>query len=205
MAALADHLGVERFAAMGLSSGGPYALVSAALLAGRMAGAGVVAGVTDMAWAPAWDGYEENEAALMRIGDEAEAAAWCEERYGRYGSRFIEESSGELAHADIAMLEDPKMAPGLITTVGEAFRQGVDGYAQDITVQGRGWSFDPGAVAAPVWVLHGEADRSVPLAHARHTARVIPTATLLTWPDHGHLSIFGEIRHLAADLVATLH
>jgi pimeloyl-ACP methyl ester carboxylesterase len=71
VAALADHLGAERFAVMGLSSGGPYAVACAALLPERIVSAGVVAGVTDMGWPGAWEGYEQSEATLMRIGDEA--------------------------------------------------------------------------------------------------------------------------------------
>jgi pimeloyl-ACP methyl ester carboxylesterase len=70
-------------------------------------------------------------------------------------------------------------------------------------VQGRAWSFDTSAVVAPVWVLHGEADTVVPLAHGT-TADVIPGASLLTWPQHGHISILAEIPQLAADLAATL-
>jgi pimeloyl-ACP methyl ester carboxylesterase len=83
IATLADHLDVERFAVMGASSGGPYALACAALLPDRVAGAGVVCGVTDFGWPGAWDDLpEDDETILMRIGDEAEAHAWCEERYG---------------------------------------------------------------------------------------------------------------------------
>jgi pimeloyl-ACP methyl ester carboxylesterase len=79
VAALADHLGVTRFAVMGASSGGAYAVACAALLPERVTSAGVIAGVTDMGWPPAWEGLDDNEAALMRIGDEAGAVAWCEE------------------------------------------------------------------------------------------------------------------------------
>jgi pimeloyl-ACP methyl ester carboxylesterase len=204
VAALAAQLGVERFAVLGLSSGGPYAVACAALLPDRVASAGIVAGATDFGWPGAWDGYLETEAALMRIGDEAEAVTWCEARYGPDGSGFIEGGLGELAPADAARLQDERLATNLITTVGEAFRQGVGGYAQDITLQGKPWSFDTGAIVAPVSILHGEADTLVPVAHARHTAELIPTAKLLAWRDEGHLSLIPRIPELTAELVAPL-
>jgi hypothetical protein len=49
-----------------------------------------------------------------------------------------------------------------------------------------------------------EADTLVPVAHARHTAELVPTAKLLTWPDEGQISIFDKIPRLTADLVAPL-
>jgi len=203
VAALVDHLGVERFAVMGASSGGPYVVACAAFLPERIVGAGVVAGVTDMGWPGAWEGYEVREATLMRIGDEAAAVRWCEEHYGPDGSKFLETDS-EMAPADMAVLEDEAMATGFITTIGEAFHQGVGGFAQDITVQGRPWPFDPSGITAPTRVLHGQADTFVPIAHGRHTADVIPGASLVTFPDHGHLSIFTEIPQLSADLTQSL-
>jgi pimeloyl-ACP methyl ester carboxylesterase len=202
--ALADELGVERFAVLGLSSGAPYAVACAALLPDRVAGAGIVAGASDFGWPGAWDGYLESEAALMRIGDEAEAVTWCEARYGPDGSGFIEAGLGERATPDAAVLQDETVARNLITTVREAFRQGVGGYAQDITLQGKPWSFDTSAIVASVWILHGEADNLVPLAHARHTAELIPTAKLLTWPDEAHLSLILRIPELTEELVAPL-
>lgn len=203
VAALADYLGVERFAVMGLSSGGPYAVACAALLPQRIIGAGVIAGVTDMGWPGAWEGFGQLEATLMRIGDEAAAVRWCEERYGPGGSKFFEDI-GELAPADVALLEDQTVAAGFFTTVSEAFHQGVGGFAQDITVQGRPWPFDPSLITAPTRVLHGQADTVVPIAHGRHTADLIPGASLTAFPDHGHLSIITEIPQLSADLTGAL-
>ena len=203
VAALADHLGAERFAVMGSSSGGPYAVACAALLPERIVSAGVVAGVTDMGWPGAWERYEQSEATLMRIGDEAAALRWCQERYGPDGSGFFD-SVGELAAADMALLEDEAVARGFVTTVSEAFHQGVGGFAQDITVQGRPWPFDPSLITAPTRVLHGQADTFVPIAHGRHTADVIPGASLTAFPDHGHLSIITEIPQLTADLTGSL-
>jgi pimeloyl-ACP methyl ester carboxylesterase len=42
-------------------------------------------------------------------------------------------------------------------------------------------------------VLHGEEDNVVPVAHARHTAAIVPGATLRIVPALGHMSIFGAV------------
>jgi pimeloyl-ACP methyl ester carboxylesterase len=202
VAALADHLGVERFAVTGISSGGPYAVVCAALLPARIVSGAVVAGVTDFAWPDAWDGFFENEAALMRVGDEFEAQTWCEHHYGVDGSGFMA-SFPELAPADNALLADDVAVQAFTNTIAQAFHQGVSGYAQDITVQGRPWSFDPGDIIAPIRVLHGESDTLVPVAHALHTAELIPHATLSLLPDHGHVSMLGLLPQIVHDLITT--
>jgi hypothetical protein len=48
-------------------------------------------------------------------------------------------------------------------------------------------------ITAPTPVLHGQADTLVPIAHGRHTADVIPDASLVAFPDHGHLRLISEI------------
>jgi pimeloyl-ACP methyl ester carboxylesterase len=184
---------------MGLSSGGPYVVACAARLPQRVTAAAVIAGVTDMSWPEAWTGYDEGEATIMRLGDEAAAAAWCEEHYGSDGARFFEDA-GEMAPADVALLSDEAMATALFTSMGEAFRQGVGGFAQDITVQAGPWSFDVSAIAAPTTVFHGDADTLVPIAHGRHTAQIIPGATFVELSGHGHISTFGEVPRICSEL-----
>ena len=201
IAALADHLGLGRFAAIGYSSGGAYAAVAASSLPDRVFGAAIVAGTTDMRWPDAWDGSLSSEPA-MRLGDEDAATDFYVDLYGADGARFFD-GTGDLAPADTALFEDQDATAAFLATIAEAFRQGVDGFAQDAVVQSRGWPFDPVAVSVPVEVLHGEADTFVPIAHGRHTAEVLPTATLTTFADHGHLSIIYEIPELAARLTAS--
>lgn len=200
--ALADHLGTDRFAVMGLSSGGPYAVACAALLGERVVGVVVAAGNTDMSWPDASNGYLASELEIMAMDDESAAVAFCEAEFGVDGAGFFE-GAGELGPADDAFLADTAKASGLFTAMGEAFRQGVVGYAHDITVQGRPWSFDPADISVPVVVVHGGLDRLVPLEHSRHTATLIPGSELRVLPDRGHLSLTEELPGLAAELVAT--
>lgn len=197
--ALADALGIDRFMVAGHSSGGPYAVVCAALLPDRVAGALVIAGVTDMAWPDAWEGYFEAETNLMRMREQEEIVTWCAKHFGADGSGFLGASGLELPGPDDALLADPGAAAALAATVAEAFRQGVAGYAQDIFIQGRPWPFDPGRINVPVDVVHGECDTVVPIAHSRHTAELIPGSNFCTYAGHGHFTILAELPTLASE------
>jgi pimeloyl-ACP methyl ester carboxylesterase len=203
-AAVADELGVDRFAVTGLSSGGAYVVATAALLPDRVAGAAVISGVTDFSWPEAWNGFLGDEARLMRMGDEEQISAWCRDRYGADGMGFLDEGLDDLAPADVAMFENEALAGSMAGSVATAFRKGFDGYAQDVSAQARPWSFDPGQITAPVLVVHGEADTLVPLAHAHHNTELVPTARLVTRPGQGHLSLLLEIPQLADELVGQL-
>ncbi|HYZ91065.1 MAG TPA: alpha/beta hydrolase [Actinomycetota bacterium] len=188
VAAVADTLGIERFAVSGHSSGGPYAVACGALLPDRVSAGAVVAGVTDMAWAGAWDGYPEFEVPMMRLPDEDAAIKWCAEHFGDDGRALIEEfglTEGDPRH----------------TAMVEAFRQGVVGYGQDIFVQGRGWPFDPGRIAVPFDVVHGEVDDFMPVAHSRHSAELIPGSSFRLLPKHDHFTVLSELPTIAAALM----
>ncbi len=199
-AALADHLGAERFVVMGLSSGGPYTVACASLLGDRVVGAIVAAGNTDMSWPDAGVGYLESELGIMALPDADAAVAVCIDRYGVDGSRFFD-GEMDLGPTDDTWLADEKNAAALIATMGEAFAQGVVGYAHDIWVQGRPWSFDPSAIRCPVIVAHGADDHLVPIAHSRHTASLILGAELRIIDGVGHLGLVDRLPALAAEIV----
>jgi pimeloyl-ACP methyl ester carboxylesterase len=198
VASLADALALERFIVAGHSSGGPYAVACAALLPRRVSGGIIFGGVTDMGWPGAWDGYIESERQLMRLPDEAAALAWCERQYGADGSGFLSASDFDFPDVDNALMADEQVGGAIVDAVTEAFRQGVGGYAQDVAVQGRPWSFDPGRIIAPIELVHGELDDAVPLAHSRHTAELIPGARLRIVPSHGHLTTLSLLPTLAS-------
>lgn len=201
--ALADALDIERFAVLGSSSGGAYAVACCACLPRRVVGGVVVAGATDMSWPRARDGFPEVEVTIMDLADEAAAVEWCTEQFGADGSGFLEHDPLEWPEPDEAFLAEESMSQHLVTVTEEAFAQGVAGYAQDLVVQGRPWPFDPAEIRCPVHVRHGEFDDLVPMDHSRHTAELIPGATFDTVAGHGHASILDEFPRLTADLVGS--
>jgi pimeloyl-ACP methyl ester carboxylesterase len=107
----------------------------------------------------------------------------------------------DLGATDNTWLATDGNGAALWVAIGEAFRQGVVGYAHDIWVQGRAWSFDPAGITCPVIVVHGEDDQLVPIAHSRHTAALIPSAELRVLPGVGHLSLTDQLPALAAELI----
>jgi 3-oxoadipate enol-lactonase len=60
------------------------------------------------------------------------------------------------------------------------------------------------AVDAPALVVHGDADRRLPMAHGRAIARALPDARLLVLPGMGHLPRPSEWEQIAAEVVAHL-
>jgi pimeloyl-ACP methyl ester carboxylesterase len=204
VAALADALELDRFFVAGHSSGGPYAVACAALLTDHVSASITLGGVTDMAWPGAWEGYMETESQLMCLPDEEAAAAWCVERFGADGSRFLTASDFEFPEPDIELYSHEEVASFLTAARAEAFRQGVAGYAQDIFIQGRPWPFDPGVIGTPVHVVHGELDTLLPLVHSRHTSEIIPGSNLRVLPGHGHFTILGELPTIASAMVRSL-
>jgi pimeloyl-ACP methyl ester carboxylesterase len=203
VAALAHHLSIDRFAVMGFSSGGPYVAACAALLGIGVVAAASVAGITDMGWSAAYDEFPDgDEKTIMQIDDEDRARAWCEDHYGADGARFFDHPL-HLSPPDSALFADEAFVAARMPTFAEAFRQGVGGVAQDITVQGRAWPFNVANITCGLRVYHGDQDTLVPVGHGRHTAEIIEGSTLVVLPEHGHISMLTEIPRISTDLAGT--
>ena len=92
--------------------------------------------------------------------------------------------------------------PMLVAQVNEALVQAVEGIASDLVAMWLDWGFRLAAVSTPTTVFDAALDRH---NHddARCYASCIPAATLVVWPDVGHLGIvprWGEV--LAATAAA---
>jgi pimeloyl-ACP methyl ester carboxylesterase len=208
VAALADALGLDRFAVWGYSGGGPYAVATAGLLADRVTATAVSAGMGQMgAWAEA-DDFEKTDRQLLALCARHPRVArlilgvtgWLARRSpaSAYKS-FVK----QLADADRPVLDrlgEPAQAVALFT---EAFQDGARGVVDDYRAIGGPWGVDLAAIAGPVRVYHGTADTMVPLAHGEALAQRITGADLVCWPGEGHLGTITHVEEILDWLAAS--
>jgi pimeloyl-ACP methyl ester carboxylesterase len=100
--------------------------------------------------------------------------------------------------ADREALRQGQATAILDRTIREALRQGAVGARQDLRLYTEPWGIDLAALALPIAVWHGGADRIVPPAHAHWYARHLQGAKLTLLPGEGHYSL--PLRHAAAIL-----
>ena len=148
---LANHLGIEKFAVAGYSSGGPHALAVAALFPERCTVCGLIS--SDAPYGDPRVGvsiekmYGVGQVSLEWALERAEAnAKSMRESYARIGR----EDKRAMAELDLAT----------------AVAQGFHGAASDSVLEARDWGFNLGT-AGKVLLWHGEDDADVPIAAGR--------------------------------------
>jgi len=206
--ALADALGLERFATWGLSGGGPHSLACAALCDERLVAAATLAGVgpwkvEGLDWLAGMGEGNLKEFDLVLAGEEALRPA-------------IERERGELLGATPEQLRDA-MAPHLSPTDSEALTAGLaeyfhsnmthalgdgaDGWIDDNLAFVKPWGFELSAIGRPVLVVQGGDDLMVPRQHGEWLAANVPGAEARIDDAHGHLTL---AEHLVPEVHAWL-
>jgi pimeloyl-ACP methyl ester carboxylesterase len=194
VAAIADRLGLEKFAVSGVSGGGPFALACAALLGERVTRCAIVSGVgppgsmhDGRMTVPARTALYLAAHAPWLMRGPLRAAA----RMGvRAPDRFIDRVVAHLAFEDRLALGRADVHAMFARDFVESVRQGVDALITDLRLEARPWDLPLDAIRAPVALWHGEDDHIVPPSATRHLAAVIPGARAHFLPGAGHFMIF---------------
>ena len=182
--AVADELGIDRFALMGHSGGGSHALACAALLPRRVLGMVVVAGMAPFG-AEGLDWFEGFGPASV-----------AELRAAAAGRAALEKHLAETDDEPEFTAEDEAALAGewswFTDVVDTALASGMGGFVDDDLASVGAWGFDPADVVAPALFVHGGRDRVVPSSHSEWLARRCPSAELWLRPDDGHISVLGS-------------
>jgi pimeloyl-ACP methyl ester carboxylesterase len=186
VSSVADALGIDRFAVMGHSGGGPHALACGALLPERVLGAVSVAGLAPVgAEGLEWfAGMSDSGVASLRAAAEGRAA---KERYEASGAEYDPQMFTPEDHAALSGAWS-----WVLDVVNPAVEAGPDGLIDDDLAYVAPWGFDPARLVAPTLFLHGGRDRVVPSSHGEWLARRCPSAELWLSADDGHISVLNS-------------
>ena len=192
---LTQHLGLGRFAVLGVSGGGPYATACAARIPERLSATLLVCSVGP---ADAPDATRDMVAVNRYLLSVARhfpriaqcLAGACMWAIWRKGEQAIpKQIEARLPPADRQALESQDLRRILTASSAEALRHGTRGAAADGLLYGRPWGFRLSEIHAPVFLWHGEADVIVPATMGRYLAAQIPGCEAHFYPDEGHFSL----------------
>ena len=193
--AVADAYGLDKFAVVGRSGGGPHALACAALLPERLTKVAVLVGIAPrgaegLDWydgmtqsnvnehAAAADGYE----GLAAMTEAAAAAVRADPE------SLLTSLQPEMPDPDRRVVADPGIHALLLKTYAEGLRTSADGWIDDVLAFYLPWGFDPATVTVPVLLWHGANDNLSPVSHAMWLANRIPSATVVVQAGASHFS-----------------
>lgn len=206
---VADHLGHDRFAAIGLSGGGPYALAAGAVLPDRVAAVGVLGGV-----APS-TGDDQAATGVVRLARRFRHPLQLGRRplgTAVRGAIALVPAVHLLYHGYVAttppgdqrVMRDPEFEAMMVDDLVTALRQGFGAIAHDAALFGRHWGFHLGDITAPVRWWHGDADNIVPLDDAVAAAERLADVELHVRPGESHLGGFAAADEVLAAMAEYL-
>ncbi|MBV9665439.1 MAG: alpha/beta hydrolase [Actinobacteria bacterium] len=207
MAELADGLGLDRFAMLAWSGGGPYGLATAAALGDRVSALAMVApaGLLDTrASRKGMSGLDRAGWMLSmftpRLGAPMLGAAM---RWSlRHPVNATKSFASKLPRIEMELLAAlPPAVEGPIIGSAEAGRQGGRGIVDDYRAISRPWTFRPEDVQVRTQFWHGDQDKYVPLRVSEELAERVPNAELRLRPGSGHLIALSHYEEILTDLL----
>lgn len=201
VATLTGALGIDRFAVMGWSCGGPYAAACAARLGRRVTRVALLSSSIPLDLFGTTRGLTFDDRLLLFLVHRAPrmAAALVRVMIGdATEGRLYREVLRSFPAVDRAAIREMGPPAQAVAFVKESARQGAEGCLQDYRIFGDPWGFGLGEVVAPVDIWEGAEDRTGPPDYRDFLLRHLPDARLFVVPDEGHISLL--VHHAGAIL-----
>jgi len=199
MARFADHLGIAKFAQLGVSGGGPYVLACAAMIPHRLTRSAVLAGMVPLPLLghgrrglhPLYRmliPLRKAPAPLFTLGFRAASLA-CRYEPDRLPMSLL---LGTLAEEDRAIMLG---TPGIWGVLTKSFTEGVCGPSggqgvmtdAEIYLRMPGFRAEENTHAIRYW--HGADDRNIPISLVERLCEILPNAELEAVAGLGHFSL----------------
>ncbi len=187
VAEAADILDIDRFAVLGVSAGGPYALACGHALADRIIRGGVVVGLAPMT-ATGMDDAAIAKTAKNRWVRRAQFAMLSFALDHGQEDKFLDQALATMAEVDRDALAKPEVRNSFLNMTRGAFAQGGKAATHEAGLYLQPWGFDLAQVKVPTSLWYGGVDDMVPASAGQWLADRIPGSTYTYWPHHGHLT-----------------
>jgi pimeloyl-ACP methyl ester carboxylesterase len=204
-----ESLGIDRYAMLGLSGGGPYVLAAAHAMPERMVVAGILGGVVPTVGPDAAEGGIVSLTARFNSALTAlrgpltwgiTGLVWSLRPFGSPALRLYARLSPP---GDRLVFSRPEIRAMFLDDLNRGARLGLRAPVFDIVLFGRDWGFSVRDVKVPVHWWHGDADHIVPLRHGQHAVSLLPDAQLYCRPGESHLGTLIAAEEILGTLMET--
>lgn len=208
LAALADHLKIDRFRIFAISGGAPYAYASAWMMPERVEKVAVASGAPPIA-------ELEDRSGLLSLYNRMLALRACRPALLRTLFHIARPFASMkmpirirplllkvLQPCDANVLRDSRSFEACFESARQAWRSSAAGVMADAEIYAEPWGFLLEEVAVPVQLWHGRKDRTFSFRLAEEIARRLPKCDLHLVEGAGHYSLpIRHIHQILADLI----
>lgn len=206
---IADDLGLDEFAVVGRSGGGPHALACAALLPDRVARTAVLVGLAPLDargldWFSGMTGGNVNDytaasADSALLSDQLRLRA---ERVADDPETLIDLLEEQMTPADKRVVNQIGFRRLLTEAYFEALKGGPYGWIDDVVALRTPWGFGFDTIDSQVRLWHGADDNFSPPSHTRWLARQIRRSEVSMQRDTAHFGAMEVLPEILAWLIA---
>lgn len=194
---LAQHLGWEKFAVLGVSGGGPYAVATAAALSERVEQVAIICGAPPLARFPDRSEMMWPYRALLKIRPYAPFLIPSILKMSHWISEYPpDEPPMSWVMKWTSDADREALGESDFELVTRSFREGLLAGTQGVQTDGdvytSEWGLDFEKIRVPVSFWHGEEDKNIPFSMVKEYASWIPTSEMHSFPGEGHYSIIAR-------------
>ncbi|MGB3209945.1 MAG: alpha/beta hydrolase [Desulforhopalus sp.] len=190
---LADHLELSKFAILGVSGGGPYALACSLCLAHRTSVTVLVAPLGPIAEGKG--SADMNVFARMSFSVARKYPKACRLLYGALLVPLLRRRPSIILSllqptaADKPVIDNPEIRGKMQLSIREAFRHGAQGVLHELYLFAQPWGFSLQEINSRIHLWQGGEDGTVPPSMGKFIAEQLPACQYHFWPNEGHFSL----------------
>lgn len=190
---LADHIELSRFAILGVSGGGPYALACSLRLAHRISAIALAAPLGPIAEGKG--SADMNLFARMSFSLAHRHPKTYRLLYGGILVPFLKRRPSAILSllqptaADKPVMGRQEIREKMELSIREAFRQGAQGALHELYLFAQPWGFSLQEINTQVYLWQGGEDATVPPSMGKFIAEQLPACQYRFWSNEGHFSL----------------